>query len=157
MELQITVRNRLASCAPAIIVCGNTGDAVRFDTDAEWDAFPEKTAHFAYCRDGTEYHVGVPFSGDRCVMPAVYGTDLLAVGLEAGTVRTTAPARIPCIPGITELQGEPYQPEPEIYHEAAEMLARIRGGFENTVCLAADSDGDYIATADGFCIACKEY
>ena len=157
MELQITVRNRRASCAPAVIVCGNTDDAVRFDTDAEWDAFPEKTAHFAYCRDGTEYHVGVPFSGDRCVMPAVHGTDLLSVGLEAGTVRTTTPARIPCIPGITELQGEPDRSETDLYHIAAETAARLCGGFADRVCLAADADGDYIATADGLCLACKEY
>ncbi|MBR3448847.1 MAG: hypothetical protein IKH27_13700 [Oscillospiraceae bacterium] len=157
MELNITVRNRLAECAPAVIVCGNTGDTVCFDTDAEWDAFPEKTAHFAYCRNGTECHTDVPFTGSRCAVPAVHGTDLLAVGLYAGDIRTTAPARIPCIPGITELQGRTYRPDPEIYHEAVEILARIRGGFADRVCLAADADGDFIATADGLCIACKEY
>ena len=157
MELQITVRNRRADCPDTVIVCGNTGDTVRFDTDAEWEAYPEKTAHFAYVRDGTEYHTEVPFSGDSCAVPAVHGTDLLSVGLYAGSIRTTAPARIPCIPGIKELQGRAYQPEPEIYHEAAEMLAKIRGGFADRVCLAADTDGDLIATVDGLCIACKEY
>ena len=90
-------------------------------------------------------------------MPAVHGTDLLSVGLEAGTVRTTTPARIPCIPGITELQGEPDRSETDLYHIAAETAARLCGGFADRVCLAADADGDYIATADGLCLACKEY
>ena len=157
MELQITVRNRRARCDPAVIVCGNTGDAVRFDTDSEWDAFPEKTACFAYRRNGTEFHTEIPFSGDCCALPAVHGTDLLAVGLSAGSIRTTTAARIPCIPGITELKGEPYQPETDIYHQALERLARLRGGFSDKCCLAADADGDYIASAEGLCIACKEY
>ena len=157
MELHITVRNRRARCDPAVIVCDNTDHAVRFDLDAEWDAFPEKTACFAYRRDGQEIHTEMPFSGDRCAVPAVSGTDLLSVGLYAGTVRTTSPARIPCIPAITGLKGTPYLPVTDTYHTAMEMLAKFSGGFSDIVCLAADADGDYIASADGQCIACKEY
>ena len=96
------------------------------------------------------------FSGRRCHMPLLTGTDLVSVGLTAGSIRTAAPARIPCAAGITAYAGEPYTPETDLYHAAMQQLAVIRGGFANRYRLLADRDGRLIAASDGSCIACKE-
>ena len=129
MEFTVTVRNRRAAAEIPAVVNGNTDYMVCFDTDSEWDAFSVKTACFAFRRDGQERLLSVSFSGSRCQMPLLAGTDLVSVGLTAGDIRTTAPARIPCLAGITAYAGEPYQPETDFYHTAMQQLAVICGGF----------------------------
>ena len=156
MELTVTVRNRRAYADLPMLVCGNGDYEAHFDLDSEWDAFPRKTACFAYRRNGQEIHREVHFSGDRCTVPVLSGTDLVSVGLYAGDVRTTVPARIPCRESITELNSEPYSGAPDAYHALMQQLAEISGGYVDCFCLLADCDGDLITAADGSCIACRE-
>ena len=150
MELNVSVRNRRARCDPGCaVVCGNTGDTVRFDFDSEWDAFAEKIAHFVYTAGSGVQRIEVPFSGDHCAVPRISGTDLLEIGVSAGAVRTTASARIPCLASVTELIGEPDIPVMDVYHSAMQMLAAACGGFAGRYLLLAAADSSLIAASDG--------
>ena len=156
--IPVRIRNRRAEADPdfSAVVCGNSDYEVRFDFDSEWDAFAQKTARFAFRRNGHAYAYDVPFSGDRCAVPVLRAVDLVSIGVQAGSVRTSAPARIPCIAGITDLIGTPYVPEPDVYDRMMQMLAKMRGGFAGSCCLIADSGGALLASADDVRIACKE-
>ena len=107
MVIPVQIRNRRAAAEPdcPAIVCGNSDYEVLFDFDSEWDAFAQKTARFAFRRDGHEYAYTVVFSGDRCAVPVLSGIDLVTIGVSAGSVTTSAPARIPCVAGISDLHG----------------------------------------------------
>ena len=96
--IPVRIRNRRAEADPdfSAVVCGNSDYEVRFDFDSEWDAFAQKTARFAFRRNGHAYAYDVPFSGDRCAVPVLRAVDLVSIGVQAGSVRTSAPARIPC-------------------------------------------------------------
>ena len=155
MQLTVTVRNRRASTDLPALVCGNGDYEAHFDLDSEWDAFPRKTACFAYRQSGREILREVHFTGDCCTVPVISGTDLVSVGLYAGGIRTTVPARIPCRESITAYAGEPYSGDIDVYHELMQQLAVTEGGYADCFCLLADRDGDLIAAADGSCIACR--
>ena len=158
MVIPVQIRNRRAAAEPdcPAIVCGNSDYEVLFDFDSEWDAFAQKTARFAFRRDGHEYAYTVVFSGDRCAVPVLSGINLVTIGVSAGSVTTSAPARIPCMAGISDLHGRAVHPEPDVYDVLMQKLAQMRGGFRDSCCLIADSGGDLIASLDGEIIACKE-
>ena len=156
MELTVTVRNRRASADLPALVCGNGDYSAHFDLDGEWDAFPRRIAQFVYSQNGREIRREVYFTGDRCTVPVLSGTDLVSVGLYAGSIRTTVPARIPCIACITDLCGTPYDGQPDVYHSMMQQLAEIEGGYADCFLLLADRDGDFVAAADGSCIVCRE-
>ena len=105
------------------VVCGNPYP-VQFDLDAEWDGLPQKTARFRYRRNGLTVYEDVPFSGTGCIMPAVRQSDLVEIGLCAGDLRTTTPARIPCLMCVTDPAAQP-APERDVFYDAVlEMLRK---------------------------------
>lgn len=104
------------------IVCGNSLYQVRFDLDAEWDAAPQRTARFRYRKNGVFVHEDVPFTGICCTMPAIRQSDLAEIGLIAGPLRTTAPARIPCLMCITDPAAQPAPLHDDFYNAVMEML-----------------------------------
>ena len=126
-ELIITVRGRVAEISgEPEIVCGNSDYTVAFVFDMEWSAFTDKTLQLAYCRNGTFYHEDVEFSGNTVTIPALYSISEVFIGVYAGSIRTTTPARVACLPCITDLAGSgggtPEPPAPDIY---AQILARL--------------------------------
>lgn len=126
--ISITVSNKIAQAAGRPeIVCGNSDYTLSFVFDMEWSAFTDKTVQLAYCRNGTFYHEDVEFSGTSVTIPALYGISEVFIGVYAGNIRTTTPARIPCLPCITDLAGSggggtPEPPAPDIY---AQIIARL--------------------------------
>ncbi len=118
--INITVRNKVA-VAPARdrYVCGNSDFVVRFDFDAEWDAFNTKTARFIK-EDGTPYDV--VFSGNECPVPLILDTCKLMVGVFAGNLSTTTAAYVPCKKSILCGGGVPDAPEKDVYNQIMEKL-----------------------------------
>jgi hypothetical protein len=97
MDIKITIANKHCTVQGApVIVCGNSDYTMTFTFDAEWDKATEKTARFSYVRDGVRRYQDVKLTGDTAAVPAVYGTRELQVGVYAGDLVTSTPARIPC-------------------------------------------------------------
>lgn len=79
-----------------VIVCGNSDYFIEFTFDEEWDAEAVKTARFAYIQTGVPKYQEVVFSGNTVQVPVLSSIREVMVGVYAGELRTTAPARIPC-------------------------------------------------------------
>ena len=128
-EISITVREKTASLSgPVTVVCGNSDYTVRFLFDSEWDAYPTKTARFTYCKNGVFRYEDVLFEGDSVSVPVLRDVDEIAIGVYAGDLHTTTPARVPCARCITD--GAPVHdpPAPDVYDQLMEYLAGLQGG-----------------------------
>lgn len=128
-EISITVREKTASLSgPVTVVCGNSDYTVVFAFDSEWDAYPTKTARFTYCKNGVFRYEDVLFEGDSVSVPVLRDVDEIAIGVYAGDLHTTTPARVPCARCITD--GAPVYdpPAPDIYDQLMEYLAGLQGG-----------------------------
>ncbi len=129
--IPVSVRARRAEVLspPHEIVCGNSDIYVQFFFDPEWDDYPQKTARFVWKREGQLYYADVLFDGDTAQIPVLYGTSEVAVGVYAGNIRTTAPARIPCAACITE--GDPVHDDPpaDVYDQLMAYLAQLSRGL----------------------------
>lgn len=101
------------------LVCGNSGYFIDFTFDSEWDNHEVKTAMF---RVGDKTIPQV-FSGTRCEVPVLQNTRMVSVGVFAGTVddgtlSTSMPALIECLPCITDGVGEVVAPpEDDVYKQ----------------------------------------
>ena len=158
--MNITIENRIArvSGAPQI-VCGNSDYTVTFAFDSEWDSYTEKTAHFRSFRNGSIVSESVDFTGSVCAVPVLSDVDFVEIGVSAGEIRTTSPARISCIRCITDLQGEPYHPSADVYDQLMELVAIAENPvppLPSGYCYIIASDGSYIITAEGDYIIAKE-
>lgn len=129
MELLVKVRERHAlPMLPAqFAVCGSSKDHVRFDLDAEWNAFAQRTARFRYFRGGKPVCTDVTFFGNRCKIPVLRQTDCVEIGLFAGNIHTSAPARFPCLACITDLPAATAPDRTDIYNTLMEMLRKGGG------------------------------
>lgn len=100
--LNIAVRNKIATTIdPATVVNGNNDYTVVFDFDSEWDSLSSKTAMFVYGREEQKYKT-VTFTGNSCIMPALYNTGYVLIGVFAGNIKTTSAAYVKCIPCIRD-------------------------------------------------------
>lgn len=130
-EIIVTVREKIAQISGTPeIVCGNSDYAAVFDLDSEWSAYDLKTARFAWMdmKANTIRHADVIFEGTSAVVPVLYDTDQVLIGVYAGDIHTTTPARVPCCRCITD--SEPYHPEPpaDIYTQLLQYLDDLIGG-----------------------------
>lgn len=130
--INVTVRGKIARAeGRARVVCGNSDYAVRFDFDAEWAEYDLKTARFV-SEDGS--YTDVQFEGDDCAVPILRNTRTLLVGVFAGNLRTTTAALIHAVPCITDPDGTPADPQPDVY---AQLMERF-----NAMELPEYSDAD---------------
>ncbi len=92
-EINITVDNKIAIKADETeYICGNSDFVAKFAFDAEWEAYENKTARFCY----NNSYVDVVFTGNECPVPIISGTYFFNIGVYAGNLHTTTPARVPC-------------------------------------------------------------
>lgn len=158
--MTITIENRIARVMGSPqIVCGNSDDTVTFAFDAEWDAYDAKNARFQYLRDGALQHEDVDFNGNICAVPLLTDVDFVEIGVSAGEIRTTTPARVPCIRCITDIPAEDYEAPQDIYNElldalqeALHPLPKLPAGY----VFITTSDGSYVTASDGSFIIAKE-
>lgn len=135
-EIIVNVREKIAQVQEnPEIVCGNSDYSVTFDFDAEWNGYVNKTARFVYYENGVPVHSDAIFTGSTVSIPAVYNTCELMIGVYAGAIRTTSPARVPCVPCITDYQ--PYHPEPasDVYEQLLELLEHMQNEPINAIAL----------------------
>lgn len=133
MQILIEVTEKVAAVSGApVIVCGNSDYTVRFLFDSEWDAYPTKTARFTYCKNGVFRYEDVLFEGDSVSVPVLRDIDEVEIGVYAGDLHTTTPARVPCARCITD--GAPVHdpPAPDVYDQLMEYLAGLQGGGSMT-------------------------
>lgn len=129
MQILIEVTEKVAAVSGTpVIVCGNSDYTVVFAFDSEWDAFIAKTARFTYCKNGVFRYEDVLFEGDSVSVPVLRDVDEIAIGVYAGDLHTTTPARVPCARCITD--GAPVHdpPAPDVYDQLMEYLAGLQGG-----------------------------
>lgn len=143
-EIQISVKEKTAQISGTpVIVCGNSDYTVKFEFDAEWEPYEVKTARFAYVRDGVLRYRDVLFEGDRVAVPALNNTDETAVGVYAGDIRTTTPARIPCMQCITDGTAGHQPPAPDVYEQLLIYLegknADSAAGIAEPVMIGSDN------------------
>lgn len=121
--INVTVRGKIARAeGRARVVCGNSDYAVRFDFDAEWEAYDLKTARFV-SEDGS--YTDVQFEGEDCAVPILRNTRTLLVGVFAGNLRTTTAALIHAVPCITDPDGTPADPTPDVYAQLMERFDKM--------------------------------
>lgn len=151
--MTVTVENRIArvSGTPQI-VCGNSDYTVTFEFDSEWDEYTDKTAHFRYFRNGKPETVSIDFSGVSCEIPVLSDVDFVEIGVSAGNIRTTAPARLPCLRCITDIPSAAYTPPPDIYNDVMERLQELMHPLPKLPAgyvFVVTSEGDYVISSEG--------
>lgn len=140
-EIVVVVRDKIARPPAAVIVCDNTDYTIRFDFDAEWNAFPIKTARFVH--NGVKHDV--VFEGDVCAVPRLHDTAECKVGVFAGDLSTTNAAYIRCIKSILSAGGSPADPEEYVYNQIMEMLNELQQRGEITEEDVAEAVDKYLA------------
>ena len=121
--LHISVTNKVAKyrALDGDIVCGNSGYKIEFAFDNEWDAFPTKTARFVWNGAFTD----VVFTGDTCDVPIITNATLCEVGVFAGELVTTTPAKIGCVKSILCGGGVPAPPSDDVYSQIMQRLNQV--------------------------------
>lgn len=159
--MMITITNRIAcTVGSPQIVCGNSDYTVTFQFDAEWNAYSRKTAQFFFVCNGKPQTVSVEFDGTSCAVPVLADVDFVEIGVTAGKIRTTTPARVSCLRCATDMPSKAYTPPRDLYNElmdalqaATHPLPPLPAGYVFVVA----AEGDYITASDGtYMIAKKE-
>lgn len=128
-EIRITVREKTATLSvPATLVCGNSDYTAIFELDDEWAPYTRKTAVFRYYQNGLPIHEDIQFSGAKVSIPILRGIDEVEIGVCAGNLRTTTPARVACVRSITDGDAVHDPPAPDVYDQLMEYLAGLQGG-----------------------------
>ncbi|MCQ2408520.1 MAG: hypothetical protein MJ065_08365 [Oscillospiraceae bacterium] len=153
-DIHITVRNRIATTdGDPEIVCGNSDYGVVFDLDAEWDAFRLKTVR-AVWRDlvtGRFCHADMLFTGNSVLLPPVWRTCQVAIGVYAGDIRTTTAACVPCAGCITDSKPHHDDPDDALYRQLLGYLGQIAGTGRpgKALMIAADVPVSYVPECIG--------
>lgn len=104
---------------PQYVVCDNSDYTVVWQLDEEWAQFEHRTMQVNY-KDGT--YERVLFTGDSCTLPAIPVSGPVHVGLFAGDIHTTRPARLLAVRSATTDNGEERDPMPNGYAQAIKAL-----------------------------------
>jgi lysophospholipase L1-like esterase len=129
MNIGIEIENKhAAAMGSPSIVCGNSDYTITFTFDAEWNSINTKTARFVFVQNGAVKYTDVVFTGNTVAVPILANTKEVRVGVYAGDLQTTAPARIPCEPSIRCGTGAPADPTPNQYDQIMELLKAGGGG-----------------------------
>lgn len=127
-DIKISVKNKTAiKTDPTVYVCGNSDFIVKFDFDIEWETYDSKTARFSY--DGR--YIDVVFGGNECQVPIISDTYSFHVGVYAGNLHTTTPARVSCKKSILCGGGLPADPPPDVYAQIMALLNNMGGSGGN--------------------------
>ena len=120
--INVSVQNKHAnSSSNAKIVCGNSDYEIKFAFDSEWDEYSAKTARFIW--NGA--HQDVAFTGSVCKVPIINDARMVTVGVFAGDLHTTTPARITAEKSILCDSGAPAAPSDDVYNQLMELLQNL--------------------------------
>lgn len=128
MLIPITITNRIATVDGAhVIVCGNSDYRLAFTFDEEWNSQTVRTARFVYIKDGELKSYDVAFHDTEVTVPRIIDTKEVFIGVYAGGLYTTTPARVPCAQSILCLSAEPDDLTPSQYEQ---IIALINAGLD---------------------------
>lgn len=138
-DISIIVSDKIAHAPDApVIVCGNSDYVLNFTLDSEWDAYDTKTARFEYAADGELKYQDVVFSGSSVSAPIITGAAFVEIGLYAGDLHTTTPARVPCRRSILCDSPTHADPPKDVYNQLLELLS---GGGVRDASMLVDPGG----------------
>lgn len=123
--IQISVRNKIATQTDdTVIINGNSDYNIEFDFDAEWADLNNKIGIFAY-NDAAAHkwaYQTVMFSGNTCAVPILRDIHCVYVGVTAGNVRVTTPAKVQCRLSISDYADTEEPPSADIW---GQILAKL--------------------------------
>lgn len=130
---------------PQYVVCDNSDYPVVWQLDEEWAQFESRTMQANY-KDGT--YERVLFTGNTCALPALPVPGPVHVGLFAGDIHTTRPARLLAVRSATTDSGDERDPMSNGYAQAIKALdAKLdkNQGAENAgKALVVGDDGNVV-------------
>lgn len=128
MTFNISIVNKRPTViGTPIIVCGNSDYVIKFTFDEEWDGYDVKTARFVYDQAGAAKYQDVVFEGDTATVPVLSNTREVLIGVYAGDLQTTTPARIPCERSILCGSGAHEEPPEDVYNQLLALLEKMSG------------------------------
>ena len=123
--IHINVKNRVATAnGDSRIINGNSDYNIEFDFDAEWADLNNKVGIFAY-NDAAAHkwaYQPVLFSGNTCAVPILRDIHCVYVGVTAGNVRVTTPAKVQCRLSISDYADTEEPPSADIW---GQILAKL--------------------------------
>jgi hypothetical protein len=144
--INITITNKKpVVLGTPVIVCGNKDYTISFAFDAAWSSYTDKTARFVFKSPGTptgRAYIDVPFSGNSVAVPQLSNLREVYVGVYAGDLYTTTPARIFCDKSILCESGTRYVDSDEcldIIEQWREEMAAAAQAVETSKTEAATS------------------
>ena len=123
--IRVNVRNRVATAnGDSRIINGNSDYNIEFDFDAEWADLNNKIGIFAYNDAATHKWAYQPvmFSGNTCAVPILRDIHCVYVGVTAGNVRVTTPAKVQCRLSISDYADTEEPPSADIW---GQILAKL--------------------------------
>lgn len=137
--INVSVENKIATKTDDTeYVCGNSVYVAKFAFDSEWDAYDTKTARFSY--NGS--YIDIVFTGTECHIPIISGTYFFNIGVYAGNLHTTTPARVPCKKSILCDTGFPADPPDDVYNQIMAKLNSLGSADPEAIAKAV---ADYLA------------
>lgn len=123
--IHINVKNRVATVnGDSRIINGNSDYNIEFDFDAEWADLNNKVGIFAY-NDAAAHkwvYQTVLFSGNTCTVPILRDIHCVYVGVTAGNVRVTTPAKVQCRLSISDYADTEEPPSADVW---GQILAKL--------------------------------
>jgi hypothetical protein len=150
-RLTIEITDKIATCLNNIpLVCGNADYEIEFVFDSEWGSHNVKTAIFKFA--GKKYPQ--VFDGTICPIPVLQNTRLVSIGVFAGTVddgtlSTSVPVLVECLPCITDGDDIISAPEDDVYAQVVALCEEAVSTAEDVKRRADEGEfngNDYVLT-----------
>ena len=145
--INISVENKIAEADGTLYVCDNSDFIAKFAFDAEWEAYENKTARFCY----NNSYVDVVFTGNECPVPIISGTYFFNIGVYAGNLRTTTPARVPCKKSILCGSESESSVSQEVKNEFLDVLDKRTGDLAD---LTTEAKANLVAAINEVAASC---
>lgn len=131
--IHINVKNRVATAnGDSRIINGNSDYNIEFDFDAEWTDLNNKIGIFAY-NDAAAHkwaYQTVIFSGNTCAVPILRDIHCVYVGVTAGNVRVTTPAKVQCRLSISDYADTEEPPSADIWGQILAKLDELQAEID---------------------------
>lgn len=123
--IQVSVRDKIATQTDGtVIINGNSDYIIEFDFDAEWADLNNKVGIFAY-NDAAAHkwaYQTVMFNGNTCTVPILRDIHCVYIGVTAGNVRVTTPAKVQCRLSISDYADTEEPPSADVW---GQILAKL--------------------------------
>lgn len=131
--IQISVCDKIATQTDGtVIINGNSDYSIEFDFDDEWADLNNKVGVFAY-NDAAAHkwaYQTVMFSGNTCTVPILRDIHCVYVGVTAGNVRVTTPAKVQCRLSISDYADTEEPPSTDVWGQILAKLDELQAEID---------------------------